>query len=90
MAKLELDPDELRPLITTIVTEVLNSTHQIGLPDDRIAYTEPEAAAMLGVRPHVLRDARLRGEIEASTCGKRIVYTLEALRAFLVRNRWQH
>ena len=40
----------------------------------RLAYTEPEAAALLGVRPHVLRDARLRGEITATRIGKRVAY----------------
>jgi len=78
---------ELRPLIEKVVAETLAKIEfdrmKLG---DRIAFTEPEAAALLGVRPHVLRDARLRGEIAASKAGKRLLYTRDALLRFLSRN----
>lgn len=90
MAKLELDADELRPLIETVVAEVLAATEADTFRvNGRLAYPESEAAALLGVRPHVLRDARLRGEIEAATVGRRIVYTTDALMAYLREHRWE-
>lgn len=66
---------DLRPLIETIVAATLArlESEREGT-GDRLAYTEPEAAALLGIRPHVLRDARLRGEIAASRVGKRLLY----------------
>jgi hypothetical protein len=50
---------------------------------DRLAYTEPEAAALLGIQPHVLRDCRRRGEISAKLCGKRYLYERSELLRFL-------
>ena len=37
----------------------------------RLAFTEPEAAALLGVKPHVLRDCRRRGELQGAKVGSR-------------------
>jgi len=55
--------------------------------DRRLAFTEPEAAALLGVQRHVLRDLRLNDEIAASRVGRRIVYEVEELRKFLRKKR---
>ena len=49
----------------------------------RLGYPEAEAAALIGVAPHVLRDCRLRGEISARKVGKRLVYSRDALLRFL-------
>lgn len=54
---------------------------------ERLAYPEAEAAMLLGVARHVLRDARLRGEIKATRIGKRIVYARDELLRFLARRR---
>jgi hypothetical protein len=55
---------------------------------DRLAYSEPEAARLLGLAPHQLRDERLRGRISASqVVGKRIRYTREDLTAYLMSRR---
>ncbi len=54
---------------------------------DRIAITEAEAARALGVKPHVMRDLRRRGEIQASRVGKRIVYECDEILDFLRRTR---
>jgi helix-turn-helix protein len=48
-----------------------------------LALAEPEAAATIDVARHVLRDARLRGEITGSRIGKRIVYARKDVMAFL-------
>ena len=53
----------------------------------RLAFTEPEAAAMLGMKPYVLRDARLRGEIIGFRIGKKIFYSREELLKLLARNQ---
>jgi rRNA-processing protein FCF1 len=80
--------NELRPLIEQVVTETLDrlEAERVRL-SSRIAYTEGEAASLIGVARHVLRDARLRHEIEASRVGKRIVYTRDELLRFLQRQK---
>jgi hypothetical protein len=40
----------------------------------RLGYSESEAAALLGIPRHSLRDCRLRGEIHATKVGKRLIY----------------
>ncbi len=82
--KVELDNTDLAQLIRQIVAEVRDQDEakQARL-NGRLAYPEPEAAALLGVQPHVLRDCRLRGEIQAVKCGKRLLYSREALQRFL-------
>lgn len=59
------------------------SAADLGSRDDRLAYTEPEAAQLLGVRSHVLRDARLRGELTGRRAGKRVIYDRRELLRWL-------
>lgn len=83
---LSFDPQDLRPLVEQVVTETIERLEAArAMVGDRLAYDEPEAAALIGVRRHVLRDARLRGEVIASRIGKRTVYTREELLRFLGR-----
>jgi hypothetical protein len=79
---------DLRPLVESIVVSTLEKfeADQEGI-GERLAFTEPEAAALLGLRPHVLRDARLRGEIEASRVGKRLLYEKAEILRFLRQRR---
>ena len=79
---------EFRPLIEQVVTETMRrlEAERVKL-SGRLAYPEAEAAALIGVERHVLRDARLRREIEASRVGKRIVYTRDELLRFLHAQR---
>lgn len=74
--KIELDPQTLQPLVARIVAETLEQLRDVNhkLPDGRIAYPEAEAAALLGIAQHVLRDSRRRGEIGAKKLGKRWLY----------------
>ena len=85
---LSIDQSDLRPIVQAVVAEVLAS---VGVADaafsNRLAYPESEAASLLGVKAHVLRDARLRGEITATKCGGRLAYEVSELRAYLTRNR---
>ena len=83
-----IDPVTLKPLVAEVVREVLSQTRTDNrqLPDSPLAYSEPEAASLLGLEPHQLRDARLRGVIRASKItGRRIRYRREDLVAYLDR-----
>lgn len=77
------DLGDLKPVIRLIVAEVLEQA--VG-ELDRIAYTEAEAAAKLGIAKHVLRDCRRRGEIKGRLAGKKTVYS----RAELIRFIGEH
>ena len=71
------DLEFLRPLVLEAMQAL---AVQIGLVnaifgEKRLGFTEPEAAAAIGVRSHVLRDARLRGNIPARRVGKRYIYS---------------
>lgn len=78
------DIADLQPLIAAAVRAVLDelqsSDAKLG---DRLAFTEPEAAARLGVQRHTLRDCRLRGELRGKLVGKKIVYSRDELLRFL-------
>jgi len=85
--KMQFNMDDIHPIIEIAVSETLrqiegNEAKMV----DRIAFPEDEAARLLGVNRHVLRDCRLRGEIEGSKVGKRIVYTRDQLVKFLTQN----
>jgi hypothetical protein len=87
---LHLDPNAMRPLIADVVTEVMRRVEEQRaiLPDGRLAYSEEEAARMIGLEPHQLRDERRRGRISASQIvGRRIRYTTADLVEYLMRNR---
>lgn len=78
------DIDSLRPLIAETVRAVLGEIraedHQLG---GKIGISEAEAAELLDVKPHVLRDCRLRGEIHARKVGKEFRYLRDDLVRFL-------
>ena len=73
-----------KPFVAQIVEETLAQREadeaKLG---DRLAYPEPEAAGLLGIQQHVLRDCRRRGEIEAKLCGKRYLYPRSELLRYL-------
>lgn len=86
--QITFDDADLKVLVTRVVTTVLAQREADGMKfGGRLAYTEAEAAALIGVRPHVLRDCRLRGEIEGARIGKRVMYSREQLLALMERNR---
>ena len=85
---LHVDATDLRPLIQTVVAEVLaQSVTDKAKLNGRLGYTEPEAAALLGVARHTLRDCRLRGEISARMVGRRYIYSRDSLLKFLEGKR---
>lgn len=72
----------LRPL----VEEILKAVDGIpGWPLGRVALEEKEAAACLGVKPHVLRDARLQHKLPHTRVGRTVTYTADQLRTALDR-----
>jgi len=86
--KLEFDRDALRPLVEMAVAEALEKIEDERAKfNGRLAYTEPEAAVLLGVKPHVLRDCRRRGELQGAKVGSRVLYTRADLLDFLERRK---
>jgi hypothetical protein len=86
---LQVDPEALKPLIESIVAETL-ARLEAGRAqfDGKLAYSEPEAAQLLGLQPHQLRDERLRGRIRASQIvGRRVRYLREDLVAYMLGRR---
>ncbi len=84
MTTIQVDPADLRPVLESVVREILGL---LDWPAGRLALTEPEAAAAMGVPRHVLRDARLSGELVGRRVGRRVVYTRCDLIAFVEHQR---
>ena len=82
--QLSFSEAELQPVIEATVKATLEQ-----IEDDRaklgarLAFSEAEAAAMLGIKTHVLRDIRLRGEIQARKVGKSYRYSRNQLIQFM-------
>jgi excisionase family DNA binding protein len=80
--------EAFRPLVErTVATVLARVESERQAFSDKLAFSEAEAAALLGVRRHVLRDARLRGEIAGCRVGKSIRYERQELLRFLERRR---
>ena len=84
---LQLDPKSLRPLVEAVVAEALaRLENERDKLVGRLAYTEAEAAKLLSLRSHQLRDERRRGRIQASHgSGKLILYSPAQLAEYLAR-----
>lgn len=80
-----LTKEEIEKLIDSAVTKAVAATLDINpqLTKNRLAYSEPEAASLLGVKFHVLRDARLSGQISATRVGGRLAYMHDDLMTYL-------
>ncbi len=78
---------DMAPLIERIVaTTLAQQANDSAKLDGRLSFPEAEAAILLGVARHSLRDCRLAGQIKASKIGRRIVYRADELRRFLLEN----
>jgi hypothetical protein len=87
------DLESLRPMLrefaAEIVAEVLAKSQPAASDRStiRLAYSEPEAAAMLGLEPHVLREQRRLGRIDfCRGPGRRILYRPDQIDAYLRRS----
>ena len=86
--RIQFDREDLRPLVQLAVAEAMDHLEEERAKlHGRLAFTEPEAAVLLGVKPHVLRDCRRRGELQGAKVGSRIVYTRADLLEFLERQK---
>ena len=78
----------VKSIVEQTVAETLNRIEaDRARLNGRLAYPEAEAAGLLGIPRHVLRDSRLRGEIDASRIGKRVVYERDQLLKFMETNK---
>ena len=78
--KVSFEDTELSPLIQRIMAEVLRQQKGAeAKANGRLGYSESEAAALLSVPPHVLRDCRLGQEISDRMVGKRYIYSRDEL-----------
>ena len=87
---LQLDPSIIDPLIRRVVAETITQMEaERAKLGDKLCFSEAEAARLLGLKDHQLRDARLAGKIGCSQIiGRRIRYTREDLLRYLQENRW--
>lgn len=89
--ELKIPDAELRKLVREVVRQVLSELDQHhgdldGVFAGRACIGEGEAAAVLGIRQHQLRDMRARGEIRWSQGPKRKpLFTREQLLDYLSR-----
>jgi hypothetical protein len=79
------DITDLKPLIETVARAAVDEIRrdEAALDSRRLAYPEAEAAAILGVRKHVLGAARRAGLLQASRLGKQTLYSRDELLRFL-------
>jgi hypothetical protein len=78
------DISDLRPLLVAVVNETVERIRiDEAKLNGRLGFTESEAAAAIGVAKHVLRDARLRGEVRGRKVGKSFVYSKAELLRYL-------
>ncbi|GEM_PF-4769455 len=77
---LSVPVQSLRPLVESVL-ESLGCLP--GWPLGRVALNEREAAECLGVKVHVLRDARLRLKLNHTLIGRTVTYTASQLAAAL-------
>ena len=78
---MKLEPSDLATIAEAVANrlqQLADTDSRLGHPD-RIGFPESEAAELLGIPQHVLRDCRLRGEIFARKIGKRFVYSRQTL-----------
>jgi len=85
--QLQLDAEALqalRPLVRVIVAEVLADIGEANGLGKRLAYTEPEAAALLGLTGRQLAEQRRAGRVGYSRGPKNtILYSKADLLAYL-------
>ena len=81
--RIELDRDELKSIVVEVAAEMTGCFGD----DSRLAFTEAEAANLLGIAKHVLRDCRLKGQIQPGKAGRNWLYSKKMLLSYVERNR---
>ncbi|MHB1423315.1 MAG: helix-turn-helix domain-containing protein [Gemmataceae bacterium] len=87
---LAVEAGSLEPLIAAVIDRTIARIDEArGALAEKLAYSEAEAARLLSLHTHQLRDARLRGEIQASVGpGRKILYARGDLVEYLAGRRW--
>ncbi|WP_339908277.1 helix-turn-helix domain-containing protein [Symmachiella dynata] len=81
----------LRDLVREAVREALDGRIDADakIPAEKLAFREKNAAELIDIPVHSLRDCRRRGEIIGTRVGGRILYRREDLVEFLQRQRME-
>jgi len=93
--KVELNNSDIEHIIAATVSKTVAELVESGLlgrsgASRKLACTEAEAARMLGLHTHQLRDERREGKIQASQIrGRRIRYTEQDLLHYLAGRRYE-
>lgn len=88
MTHILLDHDTLRPLVSEVVRQTVAECHGLFAGDTaRLAWREDEAAALIGMQPHQLRDRRLEGLVLATKIGRSWYYCREELMKLFAERR---
>jgi hypothetical protein len=82
-----LDDEALRPLVRLVVAEVVEHLAERGVGGDRLAYSEKEAAAVLGLSRWQLRAERAAGKVAFCRVNKNVYYRRADLVGYLLRTR---
>ena len=87
--KLDIGPDELRPVIQAVVAETIAKLEsQREALSGKLAYSEYEAAQLIGLTERQLADERRRKRITASSIvGRRIRYLRSDLIGYMLSRR---
>ena len=87
--KLEIRPEELRPVIEEVVAETMAKLEaRRDLVNGKLAFSEYEAAQLISLTERQLADERRRGRIKASAVvGRRIRYLRSDLIAYMLSRR---
>ncbi len=82
---LQLSDADVERIASSVVAKLAALVPQNPAPTDALI-AEPAAAAECSVEPHVLRDARKRGEIAFHRIGKFVRYSREQIEAYKARS----
>ena len=82
--RIELEADDIRRIVAEVLQQM--EADRAKLNGDWLARNEADAAAAIGIARHSLRDLRLRGLVNASKLGARVVYSREQLASLLAQN----
>ena len=80
--QISLDKTELKEIVKEVHAEM---TDRFG-DDGRLAFCEDEAAKLISVKKHVLRDERLKGRIKPGKSGRNWLYSRRMLLEYVERN----
>ena len=88
--QINLDAESVHPVLQLLSESLLEQLKEQVRQEEpeRLGYTEPEAAVMLGMKAHQLRDERLRGRVECyRVTGNGVRYSRQHLLDYLTRDK---